>query len=119
MKHFYTVVQSMETGRIDVNEWDVVKETPKTITYTYPGNKNPVCSSYTKNKDYFNKVHLDGKLDYTGRYQNAYVLAGVCESKEEALKKVAPLLKEWIDSLSKGIDEKLEELEVEEDMEMQ
>lgn len=106
MDHFYTVLQSMLTGKIEVNEWDVVKETPKTVTYSYNGGVQ-----HTKNKDYFNEVHLDSKFDYTGRGQMAYVFAGVCGSKSEALEKAIPLFKEWNESLLNGVVEAIKECE--------
>lgn len=108
VRHFYSVTQSMETGKLTVNEWDVKKETDKTVSYSYKGSH-----LYTKNKSYFNQVHLDSKSDYTGKNQNAYVFVGICDSKEEALEKAIPLFREWNEKLLNGVN--MEDDEITED----
>ena len=114
MKHFYSVTQSMLTGKVTVNEWDIDKETDKTVTYSYMGG-----NSHTKNKSCFSTVHLDSKSDYTGMNQNAYVFVGICESEEEALKKAAPLFREWNEKLLNGVNEITKTEDKEEDEEIE
>lgn len=99
MKHFYTANQYLENGDISICEWDVIKETPKTVTYNYNDG-----DYFTKNKDSFNKVHLTDKQTYTGRSQEAYILIGVCDSKEEAIEKAKAIYKEWHNLLIDGLN---------------
>lgn len=86
-KHFYSVIQFLDTGKIKINKWNIIKETNKTITYSSLDG----YGSYTKNKSSFGQVHLDYKDDYTERSQKAYVFAGACNSPIEAFKIAEPI----------------------------
>ena len=109
MKKVYSVIQSMSSGKLRVNEWDIVKETKKLVTY---GNRY----NYQKNKDNFDKVHLNCKSESTGLFQDAYVLV-FAETKAEAAQKAVSIFQEWLNSLQQGLNQSLEEsLENEEEL---
>ena len=107
MKKVYSVIQSMSSGNLRVNEWDIVKETKKLVTYSSMYN-------YQKNKDNFDKVHLNCKSESTGLFQDAYVLV-FAETEAEAVQKAVSIFQEWLNSLQQGLNQSLEEQEKKEE----
>ena len=105
MKHVYSVLQEMNNGKVRVKEWYIKKETPRTVIYSSLEGEQGY--QYQKNKSMFNTVHLNNKSDYTGLWQNAYVLV-FAETKEEALQKAVPMFREWVESLNSGLNQALE-----------
>ena len=105
MRHVYAVVQGMNNGKVRANEWYITKETPKTVTYSSLENGKGL--QYQKNKNVFNKVHLDSKRESTGLWQDAYIFV-FAETKEEAIQKAVPIFHEWIELLHNEIHQALE-----------
>lgn len=102
MKKVYSVILQMYNGKMRVNEWDIIKETPKTVVYGHEGE----YAKYKKNKDVFCKVNLGCKSESAGLWQDAYILL-FAETEEEAIQKAVPIFRKWVELLNMGLNQAL------------